>query len=131
MPTESEKKRRAAIAYLLRRRKRGRKTGANSGQPVKSWAEYGEVNYTPSGSQLPGWRWLLPVSFPFIVLIPALIIANGQAAQDLYWVGLHPVAWTMLGVLALILIVIAVFFLAYAALSIWRIIRANLPHKKE
>lgn len=37
------------LKRLLRRRGRRTKTGANSGEKVYSWAEYGQVNFTPSG----------------------------------------------------------------------------------
>jgi len=39
------------LKRLLRRRGRRTKTGANTGEKVYSWAEYSQVNFTPSGDR--------------------------------------------------------------------------------
>lgn len=39
------------LKRLLRRRNRRMKTGANSGEKVYSWAEYSQVNFTPTGDR--------------------------------------------------------------------------------
>lgn len=126
MPPEEEK-RRKSIAYILRRRKRGRKVGANSGDVVKSWAEYSEVNFTPSGGYSPWWRILLVVVVPLIVLSPAIIIGAGQGAQDLVNRGVPTTLWVLLIILSLI----SLFFMAYVGLTVWRFIKSMRPHKNE
>ncbi|MEZ5998492.1 MAG: hypothetical protein R3B98_07345 [Hyphomonas sp.] len=40
-----------ALRRVVRRRDRRRKPGANSGEKVYSWAEYSEVNFTPTGDR--------------------------------------------------------------------------------
>lgn len=49
--TPEEVRRRSSIRYILRRRGRAVKQRANSGAVQKSWAEFGEVNFKPSGSR--------------------------------------------------------------------------------
>lgn len=39
------------LKRLLRRRGRRHKVGANTGEKIHSWAEYGRVNFTPSGDR--------------------------------------------------------------------------------
>ncbi|MCR9079163.1 MAG: hypothetical protein NXH78_08690 [Hyphomonadaceae bacterium] len=132
MDPDKEAKRRKSIAYILRRRKRGRRVGANSGGVVKSWAEYSEVNFTPTGSYASGWRrliWLL--ALPFAVFAPIIIIASTRDAHRITdwrtpWFG-----WIIIGLLAAVSAGVAAIVLIYFLTSIWRFIHARLPHKNE
>ena len=130
MPPDEEK-RRKSIAYILRRRKRGRKVGANSGEVVKSWAEYSEVNFKPTGGYSPWWRRLLVIFVPLIVMSPAIIIGWSQGAQDLVDRGVPTTLWVLLTILSILLALIFVFFFAYAGLTIWRFIASLSSHKNE
>lgn len=131
MGNDQDKKRRKAIAYILRRRKRGRKVGANSGEVVKSWAEYSEVNFTPAGSYTPWWRCLLLIFVPIIILTPAIIIGGSQNAFKLSDTDVHPIAWALIALLGLLLLVLSAFTIAYIALTIWRFVRSLLPQRNE
>ena len=135
MPPD-EKKRRKSIAYILRRRKRGRKVGANSREMVKSWAEYSEVNFTPRGAYSMRWRWLFLPAWAISASIPWIFFAAYQAtfsthSETLENVPLDPVGWVLVAIVALLMIVVSGFAIAYAGLSVWRGLRSVLPHKNE
>ena len=132
MDAEKEAKRRKSIAYILRRRKRGRKRGANSGEVVKSWAEYSEVNFRPSGSYMSWWQRLLwlPV-VPLAILAPFAIAAGSRNAHRLAEADMPVMAWILFALLALVLVAIIGFALAYIGLSLWRSIRSHWFHKNE
>ena len=131
MASQEEHKRRASIAYILRRRKRGRKSGANSGDTVKSWAEYSEVSYTPFGAYMTRWRWILLLVFPLPVLLPIVIIANGQNAINAADAQLGALGWVLLIALVVIVSVIVMFAVAFAVTSLWRLLSPQPPHKNE
>ena len=105
--------------------------GANSGDTVKSWAEYSEVNYTQFGAYMTRWRWVLLLVFPLPVLLPFVIIANGQNAINAADAQLGFLGWVLLTVLVAIVSVIVVFALAFAITSLWRVLRSQWPHKNE
>jgi len=126
-----EENRRKSIAYILRRRKRGRKIGANSADVVKSWAEYGEVNFKPTGSHSGRWRWLLIPIVPLVVLAPVIIIGSAQGAEELEQLGVPPTLWALLSVLAIVLGGVCLFSSAYILMTIWRLIRRLWSHKNE
>ena len=138
MPADEDRKRRQSIAYIMRRRKRGRKTGANSGAPVKSWGEYSEVNFRPSGSYSIWGRWIvfvaavLTIAFPFLIF-PLLIPSDGHHRETLAFEGsgIHPLGWILLGIIGLLLVLFILVLIVYAGLSVWRAIRANWPYKNE
>ena len=129
MGADTDAKRRKSIAYILRRRKRGRKQGANSKTIVKSWAEYSEVNFTPTGSYSHKWRWLLPILTPILVFSSIIVIASYQDLQDFAEAPVGFFGWFLLVALALLLLAVSVFFIVYAFLAVWRSIRSH--HKKE
>nr|WP_070960998.1 hypothetical protein [Hyphomonas sp. Mor2] len=132
MDPDKEVKRRKSIAYILRRRKRGRRMGANSGEVVKSWAEYSEVNFTPTGSYASGWRrlvWLLAV--PFAIFAPLIIIATSGNAHRLAEAETPLFGWVILGLLLIVSLGVVAFSLLYLVTSIRRFLRAKLSHKKE
>lgn len=126
-----EENRRKSIAYILRRRKRGRKVGANSGEVVKSWGEYSEVNFKPTGSHSSWWRLALIVIVPLMVLAPAIIISSAQGAQELQHIGVPPILWVLLVTLAIVLGAVCLISGAYVCMTVWRLIQTALPHKKE
>ena len=131
MESGTERKRQQSITYILRRRNRSRKIGANSNTPIKSWAEYSDVNFKPSGSNSPIARWLLlPLGF-VLAISPLLMMIGADGAEDAGLTELPQLGWSMLMILAVLSLVIALFFLAYAGLSIWRIVQANQTHKNE
>jgi uncharacterized membrane protein len=99
--------------------------------PIKSWAEYSDVTFKPSGSNSPIARWfLLPLGF-VLAISPLLMIIGADGAEDAGLIELSQLGWIMLMILAVLLLVTALFFLVYAELSIWRIVRANQTHKNE
>nr|WP_321511645.1 hypothetical protein [uncultured Hyphomonas sp.] len=62
------------LKRLLRRRNRRMKTGANSGDKVYSWAEYSQVNFTPTGDRSSISYGLIAFLFAFaFLLIPVLV----------------------------------------------------------
>ena len=63
---------RAALQRLLRRRGRRGKAGANSKAAIKSWAEYSEVNFTPSGDHSRPTRYLvIAIAVLLLIVFPA------------------------------------------------------------
>ena len=131
-----EEKRRQSIAYILRRRKRGRRVGANSGEVVKSWAEASEVNFKPTASYSGNWRWLtIPAwlaaaSAPWLFFLAARVSFNSHA-EDLAHPELHPIGWVLISLAGLLIFAISVFALAYIGVTIWRFVRSLRPHKNE
>jgi hypothetical protein len=71
------------LKRLLRRRGRRGKTGANSGETVYSWAEYGPVNFTPSGdhSRLGAVIGTL-LGIGALLIVPMIILLSGSAAEN-------------------------------------------------
>lgn len=131
-----EKKRRQSIAYILRRRKRGRKVGANSKAVVKSWAEYSEVSFSPRGAYSTRWRWLFFPAWAVAAAIPWIFIAAYQAtfathAETLEHDPLDPTGWVLVVIVGLLIIAVSAFSIAYMSMSIWRVLRSVLPHKNE
>jgi hypothetical protein len=105
--------------------------GANSNAPIKSWAEYSDITFRPSGSNSPIAHWLLlPLGF-VLAISPLLIMIGANGAEDAGLIELPKLGWIMLMILAVLLLVTALFFLVYAGLSIWRIVQANQTHKNE
>ena len=133
MDPDKQAKRRKSIAYILRRRKRGRRAGANSGGSVKSIQRKmrGHVTFKPSGSASGWWRFsflfvaALIAAFPWFVFLlagkPTLHLVDENS----------PLAW-LFGVPIIILsALICGFASAYVLLSIWRFMRAKLFYKNE
>jgi len=133
MDPEAEAKRRKSIAYILRRRKRGRKSGANSGDVVKSVNRRirGHVVFKPSGGVSPWWQRLLFLFIPILIISPAFMIGPAGSAFDLEEANIHPFAWVIIGTLGVLSIGVMCFAAAYFSLSIWRAILRLVPHKKE
>ncbi len=126
-----EAKRRKSIAYILRRRKRGRKMSANSGRDVKSWAEYSEVNFKPSGGYSVLGRISLLIVVPLMVMSSGLIIGFSRGAQDLVDRPVTLELWVLLAVLSFLLTLTLIAAGAYIALTLWRNIRSLRSHKNE
>ena len=126
-----EAKRRKSIAYILRRRKRGRKVGANSGEVVKSWGEYSEVSFKPNAAYSNAARYLLIFLVPLMIAAPIIIIGFSQGAQDLVDREVPTVLWILLSVLTIVIVTTTVFSVAYIALAIARVVRSQSTHKTE
>ena len=133
MESQQEKKRRAAIAYILRRRKRGRKQGANSGQVVKSVNRRirGHMIFKPSASMNTWWRIGIVGLAILICLFPLFIFALPSAPYLQVHHESSPVGMALLMPVITLLLGVAGFATAYIALSIWRFARSVIPHKKE
>ena len=132
MDPNKEAKRRQSIAFILRRRKRGRRLGANSGGVVKSWAEYSAVSLKPTGSYMSSWQRLIwfPV-VPLAIALPFIVMAGAGDAQELANAEIHPLAWALIGLLAVIVLCVVSFFAAYTVLSLWRAARRLFNYKNE
>jgi hypothetical protein len=66
---------RAALQRLLRRRGRRRKVGANAKTTIKSWAEYNEVNFAPSGDHSRPTRFLvIAIAVLLVIVFPASLM---------------------------------------------------------
>jgi len=132
MDPDKEAKRRKSIAYILRRRKRGRRLGANSHAAVKSWAEYSEVTLKPTGSYMSSWLRLLwfPI-VPFAIALPFIVIAGAGDAQNLAVAEIHPMAWALIGLLILIVLCVITFTAAFTLLSLRRATRRLFGYKNE
>tara|TARA_Y100001947_G_scaffold118110_1_gene102168 strand:+ start:1260 stop:1655 length:396 start_codon:yes stop_codon:yes gene_type:complete len=111
-----EAKRRASIRYILRRRGRANKARANSGAVVKSWAEFGEVNFKPDGDS--GWgRYLSAVVvIGLLVALPFAYSAHDPEGYEFASV------WgiVLASVVGIILLIGAAAFAVVVLSSIWR-----------
>jgi len=135
MPPDEEK-RRKSIAYIMRRRKRGRKLSANSGEVVKSWAEYSEVNFKPTGAYMEHGRSLILLASCIAAASPLIILAAAQFfavrhSEDLRHAELHPVGWVLVIAVALLSLTICLFAVAYIGVSIWRFAKHLRLYKNE
>ena len=75
---------RAALQRLLRRRGRQGKAGANPKTSIKSWAEYSEVNFTPSGDHSGLSRYWPLAGALGVLLFPAgLFLAGATMAPKI------------------------------------------------
>lgn len=126
MDPDKEAKRRKSIAYILRRRKRGRRVGGNSHQVVKSWAEYGEVNFTPSGSYSSGWRrWIWVLAVPLAIFAPVIIAAASQDNHRLAGTDGPLLLLVLLGLLAIVSAGVIGITGLYVLTHIWRLFRRD------
>lgn len=133
MDPDKEAKRRKSIAYILRRRKRGRRIGANSGGPVKSVQRKirGHVVFTPCGGASGWWRFSFILVAVMISIFPIFIFALAGSPK-LHHVDDHSPLAPLFGVpIAVLMALICGFALVYTLVSIWRFIRARMPHKNE
>lgn len=105
MHKDEQAERRSAIAYIMRRRKRIGKTRANSGAPVKTWAEYRNVSHTPSGSSGFWMRLLLLLMLPLIAGAPVVIISLSESAIELSHREVDPVTLTIVAFVGVLLLV--------------------------
>lgn len=133
MDPDKEARRLASIRYILRRRKRGRRVGANSGGVVKSVQRKirGHMTFQPSGGASGWWRFsfifvaMLIAAFPWFVFMLA-------GSPTLHLVDTNSPLAILFGVPIIILcVLISGFALAYTVLSTWRFLRAKLVHKNE
>lgn len=132
MDPDQEAKRLKSIRYILRRRKRGRRVGANSGKVVKSWAEYSEVNFTPTGSYSTGWRrWIWVFVVPLAIFAPIIIIAATGNAHRAAEAEIPGFAWIVIGLLIAATVGVVAFAAAFTLLSLWRALRRLSGYKKE
>jgi Na+/phosphate symporter len=71
------------LKRLLRRRGRRHKVGANTGETVYSWAEYGQVNFTSSGdhSRTSAIIGTLAVIGAFLI-VPLIFALAGSTAEN-------------------------------------------------
>lgn len=134
MDPDQEAKRLKSIRYILRRRKRSQRVGANSGGAVKSVQQKmrGHLVFTPSGSAGAWWQRLLwfPI-VPLAIVFPLLVIAAAGDAQKLVVAEIHPLAWALIGLLALISLCVVAFAAAFTLLSLWRALRRLSGYKNE
>lgn len=130
MPPDEEK-RRKSIAYILRRRKRGRKVGANSGRVVEILTPRGrgKVSFQPSGSASGWWRFLNVLVGIAIFISPWVVFALPNWTP---WSGHGGIIdRTLVAVLTSLLGLIVVFAIVYVCLTMFRILRFNIAHKNE
>lgn len=126
-----EEKRRKSIAYIMRRRKRGRKVGANSGEVVAVLTPRGrgQVVFRPSGSASGWWRFMNVLAGLAIVVCSYLVFA----LPDLPPLGWHgglvdqTIVWALLSLVA----IVGLFACAYISLTLFRIIQSNMVHRNE
>ena len=138
MTSVNEQKRRASIAYILRRRKRGRKTGAKSGGVVKSVNRKirGHMTFTPMGIAMDRSRYLTlaatvaTISLPLLCLI-VLGFAASRNAETLAHDGLDPLGLVLVSAVAVLALGVAVFSVAYLVLFVRRWLSSLLTHKNE
>lgn len=125
-----ETRRRRSIRYILRRRSRSNKQRANSNAVQKSWAEYSEVNFKPTGSRS-GWigvgLFVLALFPIYLALkhVPWSQITDGSTPFD----NAPATLLTKLLTYGLFVPIIAltVFALVFISLSsLWNILRSNL-----
>lgn len=137
MDPDQEAKRLKSIRYILRRRKRSQRVGANSGGAVKSVQQKmrGHLVFTPSGSAGAWWQrlvWLIawPLAL-FIVFFPAYMIALFLDAPRTHMAGFPPHAWVIFGLLGTVSAGVVAFTAAFTLLSLWRALRRLSGYKKE
>ena len=70
------------LKRLLRRRGRRLKTGANTGEKVYSWAEYSQVNFTPSGDRSSLGCGVIGFLAIFALLLAPLVVGATYAIVD-------------------------------------------------
>jgi hypothetical protein len=80
-PDKREKRRRAAIASIMRRRNRSRKPRANSGASETGWAEYSSVTLTPSSDR--SWSQILGLFLLLLLALGVLFVAFTPAGAGL------------------------------------------------
>lgn len=137
MNPEAEAKRRQSIAYILRRRKRGRRIGANSGATVKSVQQKirGHLVFTPTGGSVPWWQrlmWLIAIPLAMlIVFVPTYLIGLHLDDPQPQFGGYPPHAWLIFGMLGVVSAGVIGFSAAYFAINLWRAIRRLYPHRNE
>ena len=133
MPADEDRKRRQSIAYIMRRRKRGRKTGANSGAPVNSVQRKirGHVTFTPSGGASGWWRGGYIVVGLLLSVFPIFVFALASSPRLNLVAANSPWAWVFIVSVACLLVPIIAFALAYTGLASWRVARALWPYKNE
>lgn len=133
MDPDKEAKRRKSIVYILRRRKRGRRVGANSGGSIKSVQRKmrGHVVFKPSGAALGWWRFsFIPVALLISVFPIFVFVLTGM--PELHNVDDHsPMAPLFAAPILILFLLICGFALAYTLVSIWRFVRGRWPHKNE
>lgn len=131
--SSAEQRRRRAIAYILRRRKRGAKTGANSGATLKSPNKRlrGHLVFKPSASASSWWQRLLWIFAISLIFVPAYLIGWRQGAFDIVDKGVHPITWILMAVISVLLAVICITAVLYIGLTLSRVIRSLVPHKNE
>ena len=125
-----ETRRRRSIRFILRRRGRAHKQRANSGAVQKSWAEYSEVNFKPTGSRsgIIGVALFLLALFPIYLAlkhVPWSQITDGSTPFD----NGPATLVTKLLTYGIFLPIIALTGLALIFISIsslWNILRSNL-----
>lgn len=137
MDPDPEVKRQKSIAFILRRRTRARKLGANAGGVIKSTQKRmrGHLVFEPSGSYMGPWRFLVFLGFLGAIAIPfaflsVLNIDPGHSHETLAHTGNDFVGWGLLGLCAILLIAICAFAIAYLALFFWRVLQTPHPSQK-
>ena len=125
MHKDEEAERRSAIAYIMRRRKRIGKTRANSGAPVKTWAEYRNVSHTPSGSSGFWTRLVLLLMLPLIAGAPLLIAHLSESAFELSHREVDPVTLGIAVFVGVLLLVALLLVAVVIGKSLWGIIVAK------
>ena len=118
------------LKYVLRRRGRNRKTGANTGEKVYGWAEYSQVNFTPSGdhSRISSIFGVL-ATFGALLIVPTIFVLAASAGED----GLLPFLRVLFET-CLALLLLAAFCLPLiipTALIIWIYVRLDGNGKKD
>lgn len=133
MDPDKEVKRRKSIAYILRRRKRGRRMGANSGGEIKSVQRKmrGHVTFKPSGSASGWWRFSFILIAALIAAFPWFVFVL-TGTPTLYHINEGSPLAIVFGVpIILLSLLILGFALAFTIVSVHRFLRAKLPHKNE
>lgn len=110
------------LKRLLRRRGRRGKVGANTGEKVYSWAEYSQVNFTPTGdrSSLGCGLGALLVMFA-LLLVPVVVgtvdaVIEGRSLPDILGAIIQSIfVYAIIGLF--LAIPVAVIILIYIALD--------------
>ena len=118
------------LKRLLRRRGRRTKTGANTGEKVYSWAEYSQVNFTPSGdhSRLSTIVGTLG-TIGSILIVPSIFFLAASAGED----GILPFMRVFIEtcVAVLFLAVLSLPMVIPAALVAWGYARLDGDTRKD